>query len=264
MSEPLLEVADMTVSYGGLEPVLYNIDLAVQPGEAVGVIGMNGAGKSTMLKAISGLLRPRSGAIRFEGEDVLRQSCAHRARRGIVMLAEGHRVIRPLTVRQNLETAANTLLPTRLRKRLDEILPVIHEMFPILEQRSKQPAGLLSGGEQQMLSISRALVQQPRLLLLDEPSLGLAPLIIDRIYNSFAALRERGISLLVVEQNSDRVAKACSRLLVLRDGRVVDSLDSEVLDADRLHAAYFGSTQPPSGLTNDLDLPAKERHTFQP
>ncbi len=258
MSSELLSVSRLTAGYPGREPVLFDVDLAVGPGESVGVIGMNGAGKSTLLKTISGLIRPRSGSVRFDGKELGRRSCADRARLGIVMLAEGHRVLRPLTVRENLETAANKLLVSRMRKQFDDVLPLVYEMFPILEARSRQPAGLLSGGEQQMLSIARALIQKPRLLLLDEPSLGLAPLIIERIYNSFSSLRERGISLLIVEQNSDRVSAACRRLLILRDGRIVDSVQTESFDAARLHAAYFGSEQPRTSQNGQVAGPFEQ------
>ncbi len=236
----LLELQDVTVGYGQHAPVLHGVDLAVAPGEVVGLVGMNGAGKSTLLRAISGGVRPRGGRIEFDGEDIGRADTPALVRRGIVILAEGHRVIRPLTVEENLELAAMSMNRRAVRKRLAESREVIEELFPILGQRRRQLAGLLSGGEQQMLSMARAIIQQPRLLLLDEPSLGLAPLVIDRIYASLETFRERGIAMLVIEQNSDRVAAACQRLVVLREGRITASGAPGEISGDVLNAAYFG------------------------
>jgi len=240
MSPALLQVEGVSARYGSREPILRGIDLSLHDGETLGVVGMNGAGKSSLMRVINGRLRPSVGRVLVDGVDVARRNTAERARMGIVQLAEGHRVIRPLTVHQNLETAAMTMSGVKVRRRLAEVLPVIHELFPVLEERSNQLAGLLSGGEQQMLSVARAMVQRPRLLLLDEPSLGLAPLIIDRIYDALEKLRASGMSMLIVEQNSQRVARACSRLCVLRDGRVVDEGRVEQIDSARLQRAYFG------------------------
>jgi branched-chain amino acid transport system ATP-binding protein len=242
VTQELLRLEQIRAGYGDREPVLLDVNLTVHEGEALGIVGMNGAGKSSLMKVISGSLRPRSGNVVFAGRNVSSLKTADRARLGIVLLPEGHRVIRPLTVHENLEIAVMALSPARVRDRLREILPVVHELFPILRERRDLPAGVLSGGEQQMLSIARAMVQRPRLLLLDEPSLGLAPVVIDRIYSSLGMLRERGMSLLIVEQNSDRVAGACSRLLVLRDGRVVDQGGVHEISGSRLHTAYFGAT----------------------
>jgi branched-chain amino acid transport system ATP-binding protein len=240
MSRPLLEVEDLVVGYGPREAVLQGVSFTLAEGEMLGLVGMNGAGKTTLMRALSGGLHPRSGRITFDSRDIGRVGTPELARRGVVVLAEGHRVIGPLTVDENLELATMALRQGRVRARLAEILPTIHDMFPVLKERRKQLAGLLSGGEQQMLSVARAMVQRPRLLMLDEPSLGLAPLIIDRIYSAAEALRSRGISMLIVEQNSDRVAKVCSRLIVLREGRIAAEGSPDQITGERLNAAYFG------------------------
>jgi branched-chain amino acid transport system ATP-binding protein len=236
----LLEIEGLTVAYGQHSPVLKDVDLTLGSGEVVGLVGMNGAGKSTLLKAVSGGIRPRAGSIRYDGADIARRSTADLVRKGIVVLAEGHRVIRPLTVEENLQISTTSILRGRVKRRLAETRELIDELFPVLSERRNQLAGLLSGGEQQMLSVSRAIIQNPRLLLLDEPSLGLAPLVIDRIYSSLGAFRDRGVSILIVEQNSDRVAKACSRLVVLREGRIVAEGRPDQLAGAALNAAYFG------------------------
>jgi branched-chain amino acid transport system ATP-binding protein len=235
----ILEITGLVVAYGRAEAVIKSLDLTIDRGEALGLVGMNGAGKSTLLRAISGQLHPRAGRVLFEGEDISSARLSELPRKGLVLLPEGHRVLRNLTVRENLEIATMALRPAEVRRRLNETLPLVHEMFPVLADRSKQVAGLMSGGEQQMLSISRALIQKPKLLLLDEPSLGLAPLIIDRIYESLSVLRERGIAMLIVEQNSDRVVRATNRMVVLRDGSITAEGESASLDASTIHAAYF-------------------------
>lgn len=239
-SQALLQVEDLTVGYGSRKPVLHEVNLRVESGQILGLVGMNGAGKSTLMAALSGGVKPRSGRILFEGSEIGGKGTAEIARGGVVLLAEGHRVIRPLTVEENLEVATMALSRTKVRARLDRVRDLIHELFPVLTDRRNQLAGLLSGGEQQMLSVARAIVQNPKLLLLDEPSLGLAPMIIDRIYQSFAALKDQGISMLIVEQNTERVAKACSRLVVLREGRITAEAEPRLLTAEHLNTAYFG------------------------
>jgi branched-chain amino acid transport system ATP-binding protein len=240
MSTPILEIDGLVARYGRGPAALTDISLTLEHGRLLGVVGANGAGKSTLMRSIAGGLKPASGTIAFEGESTRGASIATLARRGIVLLSEGHRTIRPLTVDENLQVAAMAVRPRRVRSRVNDMLPVIHDMFPILKERRKQLAGLLSGGEQQMLSVARAMVQRPRLLLLDEPSLGLAPLIVERIYTSFHQLKEQGVSMIVVEQNSTRIAKACSSLIVLRNGRVTAAGAADDLQGGRLHEAYFG------------------------
>ena len=236
----LLEVSGLRAGYGTATDVLIDIDLAVAPGEAVGVLGANGAGKSSLLKVLSGLIPLRGGHIEFDGLELTKESSSARLRRGIVMLPEGHRVIRTLTVEENLRLAAISRWPRGVRARMDEALPLIFELFPVLNERRRQLAGLLSGGEQQMVSIGRALVSSPRLLLLDEPSLGLAPVVIDRIYEALGQLRETGLSLLVVEQNYERLSTLCDHLHILRLGEVTLSTGSAGMNEDAIRDAYFG------------------------
>ncbi|MDQ7907487.1 ABC transporter ATP-binding protein [Phytohabitans sp. ZYX-F-186] len=240
MSTPLLEARDLSVSYGRLEPVLRHVSLALRPGEILGLVGMNGAGKTTLMRALSGGLKARSGEVLFQSASIQGRTTATLARAGLVILPEGHRVIRPLTVDENLELSTMSLGRGRVRARLNATRELVYGLFPILRERRHQLAGLLSGGEQQMLSLARAIVQDPKVLLLDEPSLGLAPMVIDRIYESLGSLRDKGISMLIVEQNSQRVAKTCDRLIVLREGVIAAEGSPDMLAGDRLQAAYFG------------------------
>lgn len=247
----LLNVTGLRAGYGNATDVLIDIDLTVGQGEAVGVIGANGAGKSSLLKALAGLIPTRAGQVTFDGRPLGHGSAAARLRQGIVMLPEGHRVIRTLSVEENLRLAAISCWPRGVKARLDETLPLVFELFPVLHERRKQLAGLLSGGEQQMVSIGRALVSSPRLLLLDEPSLGLAPVVIDRIYDSLGALRQTGLSLLVVEQNYARLNQLCDHLHILRLGEVTLSSDGAIEDEDAIRDAYFGhGDQPATAITN--------------
>lgn len=240
MNTPILTIDKLTAGYGRGPAALSGVSLTLEGNSLLGVVGANGAGKSTLMRSISGGLKPRSGTISFEGEAIRGHSTADLARRGVILLSEGHRTIRSLTVAENLQIAAMALNPRVVKRRVNQMLPAIQRMFPVLKEREKQLAGLLSGGEQQMLSIARAMMQRPKLLLLDEPSLGLAPLIVDRIYSSFEELQEQGVSMIVVEQNSSRIAKACSRMIVLRNGRITAEGTADELDGGRLHEAYFG------------------------
>jgi len=240
VTAPLLQIEQLVAGYRRGPAALNDVSLTLRSGQLLGVVGANGAGKSTLMRSIAGGLRPRSGSITYEGESIRGVATADLARRGIVLLSEGHRTIRPLTVDENLQVAAMAVLPGRVRKRVNDMLPVIREMFPILKERRSQLAGLLSGGEQQMLSIARAMIQRPRLLLLDEPSLGLAPVVVERIYGSFRSLQEQGVSMIIVEQNSTRIARACSSLIVLRNGRVTAEGAADEIQGGRLREAYFG------------------------
>jgi branched-chain amino acid transport system ATP-binding protein len=240
MSQALLEVSGLTVGYGGRQPVLHDVSLTLHEGGMLGLVGMNGAGKTTLMRTLSGSLKPYAGDVQFLGTSTAGVTTPDLARQGVVLLPEGHRVLRTLTVEENLQIATMQLRRGRVRDRLDAARPLIYELFPILGERRGQLAGLLSGGEQQMLSIARAIVQEPRLLLLDEPSLGLAPLIVDRIYEALAKLRASGMSMLVVEQNSERVARHCDQLIVLRDGRIGARGAPAELRGTALTEAYFG------------------------
>lgn len=239
---PLLEVSDVSAAYGRGPRVLQHIDLQVEAGEIIGILGMNGAGKSTLIRTINGELRSAEGQVRFEGTTLKNQTVASRVRQGIVTLPEGHRVLQPLTVHENLELSTLRIGRPAVRRVLDEHLALIYELFPILRERRKQLAGLLSGGEQQMLSISRALMADPKVLLLDEPSLGLAPAIVARIYDVFPSLAARGIAMVIVEQSPPRLQMVCTRLIVLREGRITAELDARDHLESELHEAYFGQS----------------------
>jgi branched-chain amino acid transport system ATP-binding protein len=201
---------------------------------------MNGAGKTTLMRALSGGLKPRSGDVVFRGTRMNGASTASSVRKGIVILPEGHRVLRPLTVEENLQISAMRLSRRAVRRQIAGVQELVYGLFPILAERRSQLAGLLSGGEQQMLSLARAIIQRPKLLLLDEPSLGLAPVVVEKIYSSMSSLQAEGISMLVVEQNSDRVARACERMIVLREGRIAATGTPATLQGTDLNAAYFG------------------------
>jgi branched-chain amino acid transport system ATP-binding protein len=235
----LLELDGVSAGYRSGQDVLHDVSLSVEPGSTYGVVGMNGAGKSTLLKVAAGLMSSSAGQVRFEGR-ALSGNVAENSRRGLVLLPEGHRVLGPLTVRENLEVATGCLRPSAVRRRLAEQLPLVFELFPVLADKRDQRAGLLSGGQQQMLSLSRALVQRPKVLLLDEPSLGLAPVVIDAIYRSIGVLSGLGMALVVVEQNIDRVVRACSTLTVLRHGDVSLTAAGGGADSASIRSAYFG------------------------
>jgi branched-chain amino acid transport system ATP-binding protein len=239
----LLNISGLTTGYGSATNVLHQIDLQVAEGTAVGVIGANGAGKSTLLRVLAGLQSLRGGTIELQGEKLPAESSAARMRRGLVMLPEGHRVLRNLTVEENLRLAAISVWPRGVKGRLAEALPTVHELFPILLERRRQLAGLLSGGEQQMVSIARALISQPKVLLLDEPSLGLAPIVIDRIYESLGQLRATGLSMLIVEQDYTRLNRLCDQMHVLRLGQIRLSADGALEDEEAIQSAYFGHAQ---------------------
>jgi branched-chain amino acid transport system ATP-binding protein len=208
-----LEVSDLVVGYRA-EPVVREVGLTVDPGEIVSVLGPNGAGKTTLFKTIAGLVSPRSGAVRLDGEDVLRDAAESRARGGLLLVPEGRRLFGSLTVVDNLRTGAFSL---REGFSIDEVL----ELFPRLAERRESRAHQLSGGEQQMLAIGRALCGGPTVLLLDEPSLGLAPRITEVVFQTFRRLAERGLAVVVAEQNVHAALAVADRCLVLDRGSVV-------------------------------------------
>jgi len=237
MSDPLLDIAGLHVKYGRIT-ALRGVDLAVGKGEVVAIVGPNGAGKSSLMNAIAGVVRASSGVIRFDGEDILGQPLERTVRRGIALVPEGRHVFAGLTVLENLKLGATTE-PSRamIEAGIDEFFG----LFPVLAERRHQAAGKLSGGEQQMLVIARALMSRPRLLMLDEPSLGLAPLITDRIYETVAAIRARGVTVLLIEQNAPRALRAADRTYVLNGGLVRLAGQSANLAAHPdFEAAYFG------------------------
>ncbi len=234
----LLEVAGLTLRYGAVT-VLDGVDLSVAEGTAVALIGANGAGKTSLLRGLSGLVAPAAGSIRFDGRDLKGERPHRIARRGIVQVPEGRQLFGNLSVADNLRMGAYLLRDeAEIRRRRDEALT----LFPRLGERLGQAAGLLSGGEQQMLAIGRALMAGPRLLLLDEPSMGLAPLFVDEIFAIIARLRSAGRTILLVEQNARAALEICDEAYVLETGRIVLSGPAASIAGDgRVIAAYLGT-----------------------
>jgi branched-chain amino acid transport system ATP-binding protein len=231
-----LEVSHLTVRYGRVNAVR-DVSLSVAPGKVLAVLGRNGAGKSSLLSAIVGAVRPAEGRVHWEGRDVTRTPPDRKARDGIVMIPEGRRVFPRLTVRENL-ILGGFVLDHGERERA---LRRVGDLFPVLSERADALAGLLSGGQQQMLALARALMASPRLLLLDEPSLGLAPRIIDEVYRHLRALRDQGITIVLVEQHVSRALEFADWAVVLNLGEVVLEEDPAVLvDDPRLVGAYMG------------------------
>jgi len=232
----LLQIEDLSVAYGQIE-ALKGISLAVEKGEVVAILGANGAGKTTMMRAISSLIAKRGGRITFEGHDVTHAAADRIVRLGIAQSPEGRRVFGTLTVAENLTLGGFTRPAGEIRSSLDSV----YRMFPRLAERGSQLAGTLSGGEQQMLAIGRALVAKPKLLLLDEPSLGLAPIIVQGIFRSLRQIADTGVTILLVEQNARSALKLADRGYVLEVGRIVlqDSA-ARLLASPEVQAAYLG------------------------
>ena len=232
-----LELADLVVNYGRTQAVR-GVSLVVPPGQVVALIGANGAGKTTIMRTISGLLRPRSGRVRFDGADITGWKAHRIAAAGLLQVPEGRQCFAELTVAENLALGAY-LVPERaeIARRQDAVLT----RFPRLAERLQQLAGSLSGGEQQMLAIGRALMGAPRLLLLDEPSMGLAPLFVDEIFGIVASLKREGTTILLVEQNASAALEIADEAYVLETGRVVLSGAAAVVAEDAgVVAAYLG------------------------
>jgi branched-chain amino acid transport system ATP-binding protein len=237
MNEPLLEITGLAVNYGHIRAV-HQVDLTLQPGEIVALIGANGAGKTTTLLAVSGLLKPSAGAIFFAGQDVGRLRPQEIVQRGLVQVPEGRAILTTLTVRENLELGAYS---RRNRREATRDLGKVMDRFPILRARENLPAGNLSGGEQQMLAIGRALMARPRLLLLDEPSMGLAPLIVQEIFAILHEINREGTSVLLVEQNARQALRVAHRGYVLETGRVVlTDTGHNLLINQKVIEAYLG------------------------
>jgi branched-chain amino acid transport system ATP-binding protein len=233
----MLEVENLQVAYGGLT-ALHGVSLEIRPGEMVALVGPNGAGKSTLLKTISGLLAPRAGVIRWQDETISAASPQRIVEHGIALVPEGRRLFAAMTVRDNLELGAFT---QRAQKQKRAQLDRVYALFPRLFERQRQLAGSLSGGEQQMLALGRALMALPRLLLLDEPSLGLAPKVVESILAILAELHRGGMSLLVVEQNVHAVLALAERAYILESGRIVGAGEGrKLLDDDHVRTAYLG------------------------
>lgn len=232
---PLLELSALEVRYGAL-PALKHVDLEVAEGEIVALLGANGAGKTTTLRTISGLVHPAKGTIRFAGNGIHHIPAHQIVALGIGHVPEGRRIFPRLTVMENLEIGAY-----QRRGNLQGDLDRIFTLFPILKERRRQDGGTLSGGEQQMLAIGRSLMSRPRLLLLDEPSMGLAPLIVEAIFGIIGQIRSDGTTILLVEQNAAQALELADRGYVLENGAIVMAdRAAALLDDDRVRAAYLG------------------------
>ena len=233
----MLEVQRLQVFYGDVQ-ALWDVSFAVQPGEIVTLVGSNGAGKTTTLKTISGLLRPAAGSVRFEGDDIAALPPDGVVIRGIAQIPEGRRLWPHMTVLENLELGAYT---REARPRKDETLEWTFNLFPRLRERQAQLAGTLSGGEQQMVAIARGLMSRPRLLMLDEPSLGLAPLLVAEMFRIIREINGRGVTVLLVEQNLRQALEIAHRAYVIETGRVTLSGPSpDILAHPHIRAAYLG------------------------
>jgi branched-chain amino acid transport system ATP-binding protein len=232
----MLEVSGLESRYGRI-PALKGIDLLVRPGELVALVGANGAGKTTLLRSLSGVQPASAGCVRYEGADITHAAPERRVRMGIVQVPEGRQVFGPLSVEDNLRLGGYTRPASESRASLERV----YAMFPVLRERRRAPAGTLSGGQQQMLAIGRALMARPRLLLLDEPSMGLAPRLVEEIFDCVQGLRDADTGIFLVDQNARAALAIADRGYVLETGRIVSSGSGEGLLADAsVQAAYLG------------------------
>ena len=235
----LLEVKDLKVSYGKIEAIK-GISLKVNKGEIVTLVGANGAGKTTLLKTISGILKPSAGVINFEGKDIQSIAPHNRVLEGLCQAPEGRGIFPGMTVLENLEMGKYSR--PDWKNELAEDLERMYTLFPRLKERQNQAGGTLSGGEQQMLSIGRALMSRPRLLLLDEPSMGLAPMFIQQIINIIREIQSQGVSILLVEQNAAQALSCANRAYILETGNIVkEGAGKDLLNDDAIKKAYLGT-----------------------
>lgn len=236
MSETVLKINDLRVNYGGIEAVK-GISFDVHQGQIVSLIGANGAGKSSTLRTIAGLVKPKSGTVEFMGEDITGKDPNFIVQKGVVLVPEGRRIFPDLTVLENLRIGAY------LRK--DDItddLNWVYDLFPRLKERSWQAGGTLSGGEQQMLAVGRALMCKPKVLMMDEPSLGLAPLVVKGIFDIIREVNKQGVTVLLIEQNANMALKAANYGFVMETGRItMDGTGRELLENEAVKAAYLGT-----------------------
>ena len=232
----MLKVEDLHVYYGSIHAIK-GVSFEVNEGEIVTLIGANGAGKSTTLNTVAGLMKPRSGSITFEGKEVAGVPASKIVPQGMALCPEGRRVFQQMTVRENLEMGGYTRPAGEISASLDNVF----ERFPRLKERHRQIAGTLSGGEQQMLAMGRALMSKPRLLMLDEPSMGLAPLLVEQIFDIIGELNRAGTTILLVEQNAQMALSIANRAYVLETGNIVKSGDAHLLmNDDDVRKAYLG------------------------
>ena len=233
----LLEVDDIHTYYGNIH-ALKGVSLAVEEGEIVTLIGANGAGKSTTLRSISGLTPPRRGSVRFDGQEIAETPPQDIVRLGISQSPEGRHCFQRMTVRENLDLGAYLRRDTNVNDDMDRVF----DLFPRLKEREKQKAGTMSGGEQQMLAIGRALMANPKLLLLDEPSMGIAPILVERIYETIAEINKQGTTILLVEQNANFALGVSKRGYVLETGQVaLDDASESLRDNPEVQRAYLGA-----------------------
>ncbi len=233
----MLEVRDLQVSYGAA-PALWGVSLDLRERELLCVVGPNGAGKTTLINTLSGVLRPRAGRIVFEGRDITTLAPHRFCEAGIALVPEGRRLFGSMSVRENLEIGS--VLPAARARRAESLAAVL-ALFPALEAKLEQAAGELSGGQQQMVAIGRALMARPRLLLLDEPSLGLSPLIVSEMFGAIRRVHREGTAVLLVEQNVSMALRLADRAYVLEEGRVVaEGLSDELMQRDEVRRAYLG------------------------
>src|SRR6202034_1025175 len=236
----MLEVEALIAGYGSIE-VLHRISLQVARGQSVCLIGANGAGKTTLLRCLGGLLSPSQGRICIDGTDIAGRSASTRLDFGVTLVPEGRRVFAPMSVRENLEMGAFRRLWPRRDRAVAADMEMVFDLFPRLAERQKQAAGLLSGGEQQMLAIGRALMSRPRLLLLDEPSMGLAPRVVQDIFATIGRLNHDGMSILLAEQNANMALQSAAWGYVLAEGMIVHDAESGSLVRDPVvRASYLG------------------------
>jgi branched-chain amino acid transport system ATP-binding protein len=235
-NEPLLKLEGVNTYYGSIH-ILTDSNLQVGDGELVCLLGGNASGKSTTLKTILGLVRPRTGTVTFAGEDVTSMPTSHRIKRGLAIVPENRRLFGPMTVLENLEMGSYL----RPKADLKEEFERVYALFPLLYERRSQLAGTLSGGEQQMVAMGRALMSQPRLLLMDEPSMGLAPILVERSFEIIKQVNDSGVAMLVVEQNANVSLSIADRGYVLSTGRIVlEGKASDLIENDDLRKAYLG------------------------
>ena len=236
MSDVILSIKDLKVCYGGIEAVK-GISFDVKQGEIVTLIGANGAGKSSTLRAIAGLVKPSGGSISFEGEDITAADPTEIVKRGVTLVPEGRRIFADLTVLENLKIGAY------LRNDdLKDDIEWVYSLFPRLKERSWQPGGTLSGGEQQMLAVARALMSRPKLIMMDEPSLGLAPIIVRGIFDIIREIHRQGVTILLIEQNANMALQTADTGYVLETGRIgLSGTGAELLSNEDVKKAYLGS-----------------------